>query len=83
VDSFVSQASSAVVILGAAILGGPVSTTQVVSSSLMGTGSAQRVSKVRWGVVVDILTAWVLTIPLSALAAALLYFPLDRVLGGA
>jgi PiT family inorganic phosphate transporter len=83
VDGFVSQASSAAVILGSAILGGPVSTTQVVSSSLVGTGSAQRVSKVRWGVVVDILTAWVLTIPVSALAAALLYFPLDRVLGGA
>ena len=83
VDGFVSQASSAAVILGAAILGGPVSTTQVVSSSLMGTGSAQRVSKVRWGVAVDIITAWVLTIPISALAAALLYFPLDRVLGGA
>jgi PiT family inorganic phosphate transporter len=83
VDGFVSQASSAAVILGAAILGGPVSTTQVVSSSIMGAGSAQRVSKVRWGVVVDILTAWVLTIPISALAAALLYFPLDRVLGGA
>jgi PiT family inorganic phosphate transporter len=83
VDGFVSQASSAAVILGAAILGGPVSTTQVVSSSLVGTGSAQRVSKVRWGVVGDILTAWVLTIPLSALAAALLYFPLERLLGGA
>jgi PiT family inorganic phosphate transporter len=83
VDGFVSQASSAAVILGAAILGGPVSTTQVVSSSIMGAGSAQRVSKVRWGVVVDILAAWVLTIPISALAAALLYFPLERVLGGA
>jgi PiT family inorganic phosphate transporter len=83
VDGFVCQASSAAVILGSAILGGPVSTTQVVSSSLVGTGSAQRVSKVRWGVVVDILTAWVLTIPVSAVGAALLYWPLDRVLGGA
>ena len=82
VDGFVSQASSAGVILGAAIMGGPVSTTQVVSSSIMGTGSAERVSKVRWGVAVDILTAWLLTIPVTAVGAALLYFPLERVLGG-
>ncbi len=83
VDGLVSQASSAVVILGAALVGGPVSTTQVVSSSIMGTGSAQRVSKVRWGVAADILAAWVMTIPVSALGAALLYYPLDRILGGA
>jgi PiT family inorganic phosphate transporter len=82
IDGFVSQASSAFVILGAALFGGPVSTTQVVSSSIMGAGSAQRVSKVRWGVAYDILTAWLLTIPVSALAAALLYFPLDRLMGG-
>ncbi len=81
-DGFVSQASSSVVILGAALVGGPVSTTQVVSSSIMGAGSAQRVSKVRWGVAIDILVAWLLTIPVSALAAGLLYVPLDRLLGG-
>jgi PiT family inorganic phosphate transporter len=83
VDGFVSQASSSVVILGAALMGGPVSTTQVVSSSIMGAGSAQRVSKVRWGLAADILAAWLMTIPISALAAALLYWPLDRLLGGA
>jgi PiT family inorganic phosphate transporter len=82
VDGFVSQASSATVILSAALLGGPVSTTQVVSSSIMGTGSAQRVSKVRWGVAVEILTAWILTIPVAALGAALLYYPLNHLLGG-
>ena len=82
VDGFVSQAASAIVILGAALLGGPVSTTQVVSSSLIGTGSAQRVSKVRWGVMVEILAAWLLTIPVTALGAAVLYFPLNQILGG-
>jgi len=82
VDGFVSQASSAAVILGAALFGGPVSTTQVVSSSIMGAGSAQRVSKVRWGVAADILTAWLLTIPVTALGAALMFFPLERLLGG-
>ncbi|HEM61504.1 MAG TPA: inorganic phosphate transporter [Chloroflexi bacterium] len=83
VDGFVSQASSTLVILGAALVGGPVSTTQVVSSSIIGAGSAQRVSKVRWGVAYDILTAWLLTIPASALAAALLYYPLNWLMGGA
>lgn len=82
VDGFVSQGSSAIVILGAALLGGPVSTTQVVSSTIMGTGSAQRVSMVRWGVAVDILAAWLMTIPVSALGAALLYYPINHFLGG-
>jgi PiT family inorganic phosphate transporter len=82
VDGFVSQTTSAIVILSAALLGGPVSTTQVVSSALMGTGSAQRVSKVRWGVAADLLTAWLLTIPVAALGAALLYHPLNYLLGG-
>lgn len=82
VDGFVSQGSSATVILGAALLGGPVSTTQVVSSSIVGTGSAQRVSRVRWGVAGEIVTAWLLTIPVSALGAALLYYPVRYFLGG-
>ncbi|MFN2253520.1 MAG: anion permease, partial [Candidatus Promineifilaceae bacterium] len=54
VHAFGSQLASATVILGAALLGGPVSTTQVVSSSIMGAGSADRVSKVRWTVARDI-----------------------------
>lgn len=83
VDGFVSQGSSATVILGAALLGGPVSSTQVVSSSIMGTGSAQRVSMVRWGVAAEILSAWIMTIPASALGAAVLYYPVNHLLGGA
>jgi PiT family inorganic phosphate transporter len=55
------------------MVGGPVSTTQVVSSAIMGVGSAERVNKVRWGVAGEILTAWLLTIPVNALLAWLLY----------
>jgi PiT family inorganic phosphate transporter len=73
VHGFTSQISSATVILGAALLGGPVSTTQVVSSAILGVGSAERVSKVRWGVAGQIVTAWVLTIPATAAVAALVY----------
>lgn len=70
VDGFASQLASAVVILSASLLGGPVSTTQVVSSAIMGVGAAERVNKVRWGVAREILTAWLLTIPATALVAA-------------
>ncbi len=80
VHAFSSQLTSSAIILGAALLGGPVSTTQVVSSSIMGTGSADRVSKVRWTVGRDIAVAWMLTIPVSALLAAGLYLALDLVL---
>lgn len=73
VHGFTAQVTSAFIILGAAFLGGPVSTTQVVSSAILGVGSAERVSRVRWNVVGNILVAWVLTIPASALLAALLH----------
>ena len=80
VDGFVSQISGAAIILGAALMGGPVSTTQVMSSSIMGAGSAQRFTKVRWQVGYEMLIAWMLTIPVSGLLAALLYFPLNAIL---
>lgn len=79
VDGFAAQVASASVILGAALLGGPVSTTQVVSSAIMGVGSADRLSKVRWGVAGNIATAWFLTIPATAALAALLYLGLTSV----
>jgi PiT family inorganic phosphate transporter len=74
VDGFASQLTSAVVILGASLVGGPVSTTQVVSSAIMGVGAAERVNKVRWGVAQEIGTAWLLTIPATALVAAGIYW---------
>ena len=77
IHSFASQLSSMVVILTASLFGGPVSTTHVVSSSILGVGAAQRRSQVRWGVMGDILLAWFLTVPASAGIAALLYFLID------
>jgi len=77
VHAFGSQLASASTILGAAMMGGPVSTTQVVSSAIMGAGSADRISKVRWTVARDIAVAWVLTIPVAALLAAGLYLLID------
>ena len=69
VHAFCAQTSSATVILGAALLGGPVSTTHVVSSSIMGVGAGQRISAVRWGVAKNIILAWFITIPATAVMA--------------
>jgi PiT family inorganic phosphate transporter len=80
VDGFTSQLASTIVILGASLLGGPVSTTQVVSSSIMGVGAAERVNKVRWGVAQELAAAWLMTIPASALVAAGLYWLLSLVI---
>jgi PiT family inorganic phosphate transporter len=74
VHAFSTQVTSASIILGAALLGGPVSTTQVVSSAVMGVGSAERLNKVRWGVAGNIVIAWLLTIPATALVGAGLYW---------
>ncbi len=80
IDGFASQFASAVVILTASLFGGPVSTTQVVSSSIMGVGAAERMNKVRWGVAQEIALAWVLTIPATALVAAGFYWLLANVI---
>jgi PiT family inorganic phosphate transporter len=80
IDGFASQFASTIVILGASLIGGPVSTTQVVSSSIMGAGAAERMNKVRWGVAREIAMAWLLTIPVTALIAAGLYFVLSIII---
>lgn len=67
VHGFSAQMASGLVILGAGLFGGPVSGSQVVTSSILGSGSADRIRKVRWGVAQQILMGWLLTIPLSAL----------------
>jgi PiT family inorganic phosphate transporter len=77
IHSFTSQLSSMLVIVTASLLGGPVSTTHVVSSAIIGVGAAQRKSQVRWGVMGDILIAWFLTVPVSAGIAAGLYYLVD------
>ena len=71
VHGFVSQVAAAVVILGAALTGGPVSTTHVNGAAIMGVGAAQNARRVRWGVASEILWTWLLTIPLSALLAGI------------
>lgn len=75
VHGFTAQATTSAIILGATLLGGPVSTTQVVSSTIVGVGASERLSKVRWGVFRDIALAWLVTIPATGLLAAGFYVP--------
>jgi PiT family inorganic phosphate transporter len=67
---FAAETTAATVIISAAHLGMPVSTTHVISSAIMGVGSARGPKGVRWGVARRILLAWVITIPAAALVAA-------------
>lgn len=70
-SGFVAQTASALVIESMTFLGAPISTTQVITTSVMGVGSAKRLSAVKWGVAQNILIAWVITLPITmALGAA-------------
>ncbi len=71
---FTSQLTSAAVISGAAALGGPVSTTHVVSSAIMGIGAAERPKGVRWGKAGEILFTWLVTLPGTGLLGASCFF---------
>lgn len=81
IHSLASQTASAAIILGASLLGGPVSTTHVVSSAIVGAGASQRLSQVRWNGLVDIGLAWLITIPGTAVLAAVCYWLLRPLLG--
>ncbi|RPI97111.1 MAG: inorganic phosphate transporter [Chloroflexi bacterium] len=79
VHGFSAQSASSAVILGAALLGGPVSTTHVVSSAIVGAGSADRLQKVRWGTVNSIVLSWFLTIPAVMGIGALIYALIEMI----
>jgi PiT family inorganic phosphate transporter len=82
VHGFAAETTAATIILAASHVGMPVSTTHVISGSIMGVGSSDRFSAVRWGVAGNILTAWVLTIPASAFVAGVAYLVVRPLLGG-
>jgi len=77
VDGFAAETTAALIIYGASLLGVPVSTTHVISTSIMGVGASKRLSAVKWGVVERIVWAWVLTLPVTGL----LGWTLVRLLG--
>jgi len=77
VQGFAAEMSAASVIFATAQFGFPISTTHAITASVMGAGSTQRLSAVRWGVAGDILTAWILTLPAAGLIAAAAYLLID------
>ncbi|MFO0670201.1 MAG: inorganic phosphate transporter [Polyangiaceae bacterium] len=70
-QGFAAETSGALTILAASHFGVPVSTTHCINACIMGVGASHRVSAVRWGVATNILIAWVLTLPMAGLFAAL------------
>lgn len=73
ISGFAADLNSSLVIFSATLLHLPVSTTHVVSGSIMGVGMAKRIRAVRWGVAQQMLVAWLLTIPCTALMGAIVY----------
>lgn len=78
VQGFAAQTSSAFVIFIASMLGSPVSSTHIISTSIMGVGAAKRFSSVRWGVVKNIIWSWIITIPTCALLSGIISFVITR-----
>jgi PiT family inorganic phosphate transporter len=79
VHGFAAETTAATVLIGTAQLGMPVSTTHVISSAIMGVGSARGPKGVRWGVARRILLAWVITIPAAGIVAAASWFILHTI----
>ncbi len=73
-DGFCAETASAISIFTATHLGVPVSTTHVITGAISGVGAVRRFSAVRWGVTLNIVWAWVMTIPAAGIIGALIYF---------
>jgi PiT family inorganic phosphate transporter len=71
VGGFCAETAGALTLFGVTLTGIPVSTTHTITGAIVGVGSTKRLSAVKWGVASRILWAWVLTLPMSALVAAL------------
>ncbi len=71
---FSAETAGALTLAGTAVLGIPVSTTHTITGAIMGVGVTRRLSAIKWGTAINIVAAWVLTIPFSALMAMLVYW---------
>ena len=79
INGAAADLASATVIFGATLIHLPVSTTHVISSAIMGVGSAQRFKGVKWGVARKIVLTWIITMPTSAVMGAIAYFVLSLI----
>jgi PiT family inorganic phosphate transporter len=74
---FAAQLSAGTTLFAGTHFGFPISTTHVVTGSVLGAGATRGVSAVKWGIAGNILVAWLLTLPASALVSAMLYYPVN------
>ena len=81
IHGFAAETTASIIIGGASHFGIPVSTTQVITTSIMGVGATKRLSAVRWGLVGNIVWAWMLTLPLTFLLAGALMFLYAHIFG--
>jgi PiT family inorganic phosphate transporter len=72
-QGFSASAGGSIMIFSASLLGIPVSTTHTITGSIIGAGTARRASAVRWGVAQNVVMAWIITIPASAIVGAIFY----------
>ena len=79
VHGFAAETTAASIIMVASHFGMPVSTTHVISTAIMGVGTSDRIKAVRWGIARSIVTAWILTIPMTAVIAGVTYVVLHLV----
>jgi PiT family inorganic phosphate transporter len=80
-EGVAAESAGAVLLFGTEAFGIPVSTTHTITGAIMGVGLTKRVTAVRWGVTINLLYAWILTIPVSMLLAAGLYVMLSAITG--
>ena len=73
-EGVAAETAGAITLYTSEHFGIPVSTTHTITGAIIGVGVTKRVSAVRWGVTISLLWAWVLTIPVSAIIAALVYY---------
>ncbi len=83
VGGFCAETAAATSILANSLLGIPVSTTHTIAGGIMGVGSVQRLTAVRWGIARSIVWAWVLTIPIAGLVAAICFWALHNIFSAA
>jgi PiT family inorganic phosphate transporter len=73
-QGFSAESAGAITLFSTSILGIPVSTTHTITGAIIGAGATKRLSAVRWGVTRTIIIAWIITIPITSILAALIYY---------
>lgn len=76
-EGFCAETAGAITLFGTGSFGIPVSTTHTITGSIMGAGAVKRLSAVHWGVTINLVWAWILTIPVSGIFAAMVYYAMN------